>query len=187
MKLQLPLIAFWLLSASAAYAQTETLPPIEKPAAPASEELPLSGRPFNDVIPAADGPMAAAEDTVHALTTLYSRRRVGGISWITGSTLGGIRVLTAASQKKTVSGSYGTAVVNDGASTGGIAAGIGIMLLFDAYGASKLARFSAAKQAALIADVRAGKPLPANVRHRLKPRFFKQVLVPYKAVKYKAA
>ncbi|QNE38195.1 hypothetical protein F1C16_00800 [Hymenobacter sp. NBH84] len=185
MKLQLPFIAFWLLSASASYAQTEALPPIEKPTAPASEELPLSNRPLNNAIPATEDPMAAAEDTVHALTTLYSRRRVGGISWIAGSTLGGVRVLTAASQKKTVSGSYGTAVVDEGASAGGIAAGLGVMLLFDAYGASKLARFSAAKQAALIADVRAGKPLPANVRHRLKPRFFKQVVVPYKAVKYK--
>lgn len=130
---------------------------------------------------------AAAEDTIQAITMLYSRRRMGGASWIFGGTLAGIRVLTAASQEKTVSGSYGTVVVDEGADGGAIAGGIGMILLIDGYGLSKILRFSAAKQAALIADVRAGRPLPATVRRRLKPRFFTQPIIQYKQVKVKPA
>ena len=130
---------------------------------------------------------AAAEDTVQALNLLYARRRMGGISWMLGGTLGGVRTLTAASQPTTINTSYGPMTIDDGASAGGLLAGAGVMLLVDGYGLSKLVRFSRGKQMALTAAVRAGQPLPPDVRRRLKSRFFTQPIVPYKAVTYKSA
>ncbi len=78
-------------------------------------------------------------------------------------------------------------MIDEGADGSAIAGGIGIILLIDGYGLSKILRFSAAKQEALIADVRAGRPLPAAVRRRLKPRFFTQPIIQYKQVKAKPA
>lgn len=185
MQLKLPFIVLFLVGSGVATTHAQELPAsgTEKPTIAADSSAHLA----TQLVAESSSATAAAEDTVHALTTLYSRRRVGGASWITGGTLGGLRALTAAGQQKTVSTSYGTYMVNDGASGGGIAVGIGLILLVDGYGLSKVMRFSAAKQVALIADVRAGKPLPPNVRRRLKPRFFRQVLVPYKSVSYQPA
>lgn len=164
--------ALWISSAVPSRAQTIT---------PDSAITRTEKRPVAATITS-----TAVEDTVQAITMLYSRRRMGGAGWILGGTLGGIRALTSASQGKTVSGSYGTVVVDEGADGGVIAAGVGMILLVDGYGLSKILRFSAAKQAALIADVRAGKALPANVRQRLKPRFFIDPIIRYKKVKTKS-
>ncbi|MBG8554172.1 hypothetical protein [Hymenobacter guriensis] len=114
----------------------------------------------------------AVNDTVQAIQRLYGRRRTGGFGWMISGGVGGLRSLLAASQEETITTSYGTVVTRDKADAGGILTGVAIIGVVEAYGVSKLVRFSSQREAAMIELVRQGKRLPDDLRRRLKPRFF---------------
>jgi hypothetical protein len=120
-----------------------------------------------------------SSDTAQAIINLYTRRQMGGVSWIVGSGLAAARLATASAP----SNPGGYAVRQE--SNPGVA--FLAALPFMGYGAAKMASFSNAKLEKLLTSYAAGQPLPRAVRRKLKPRFFAQPIIQYQPVKAQPA
>lgn len=109
------------------------------------------------VAPATASP-ASESDTVRAIHNMFRQHRTGGIIW---SSIGGVfagRIIGSSigNAETTASG-----VITGVLLLGGVPAGIGI---------GKLTRFSAAKEAAVVAAYTQNPMLPKYVKRRLKKR-----------------
>ncbi|HLK97710.1 MAG TPA: hypothetical protein VK364_08080 [Hymenobacter sp.] len=115
-------------------------------------------------------------DTAQAIITLYSRRQVGGATWIVSGALAAARAAIAGGSTTTVNG-----VVVDRQS-----ANIGAIMLVTApivgYGLGKMIHYSNTRLDQQLASYAAGQPLPRRLRRKLKPRFFSQPIIEYKPV-----
>lgn len=120
-------------------------------------------------------------DTAQAVINLYSKRQAGGASWIVGSALTALRIVTASGRQTDVGGGY---VIQEEAPSPAAAL---MVMPFVAYGVGKLLHYSNANLEKTVTAYGAGQPLPRNVRRKLKPRFFDQPIIEYKPVQYKPA
>lgn len=118
-------------------------------------------------------------DTAQAIINLYSKRQVGGASWIFAAALTGARI-AAAPDRTTVNG----VVVRESSNAG---AAFLFALPFAGYGAAKIAHYSNRHLDRILTDYGAGKPLPRALRRKLKPRFFAQPIIQYEKVKVRPA
>lgn len=108
----------------------------------------------------------SSADSVQAVRELFRRHRTGGWIW-TG--VGGAFALRIASVAATSnsSGSFSS-------TTGGTVVGVGLLGGVPAgIGISKLVRFSKAREEEVLVSYSQGKPLPENIRRRLKRKHFK--------------
>jgi len=115
----------------------------------------------------AAAPVPRAVDTVRAVHLLFQDRRTGGLTFaFIGLPLTGIFTLFSVGYSPgtgTTSQPHKEETLLEGAFVGALPLGAGI---------SKLARFSKAKEAALIAAYKRGGPLPATIRARLTRKYF---------------
>ena len=111
-------------------------------------------------------------DTAQAIVNLYSRRQAGGAGWILSSMLTAVRVA--------VSGGGSSGYATSGNSGSGAA--LLVVVPFVAYGVSKMVRYSNGKLEQTLTAYAAGQALPRGTRRKLKPRFFNQPIIQYKAV-----
>ncbi|AYA37373.1 hypothetical protein D3Y59_10110 [Hymenobacter oligotrophus] len=138
MRKQILVAGLLVLSAAGASAQTNPSLP-EKPAPP------IEAAPQ----------VAAKNDSVQAVQTLFRKRRNGG----------------------TVFTAIGSLVLLRGVLASGDASGVAVSgavaAPFLAVGIGKLARFGSKKEDAYIKQYQQGKPLPAYIRKRLRPEYFR--------------
>jgi len=120
-------------------------------------------------------------DTAQAIINLYSRRQAGGTGWMVSGALAAVRIATA-SNTTTSNSSY--SVKSEGPSVGAVFLVTAPIL---SYGLSKMLRFSNGHLEKTLAAYAAGQPLPRSLRRKLKPRFFSQPIIDYRAVPMKAA
>lgn len=121
-------------------------------------------------------------DTAQAVITLYGKRQVGGVSWVVGALLSAVRIGTASNSTPSYGG-YGAQ--QDTGNNMGAAFLIATPIM--AYGVGKVVHYSNANLNRVLTAYAAGQPLPHALRRKLRPRFFKEPIVRYKAVKYKPA
>lgn len=122
-----------------------------------------------------------SNDTAQAIINLYGRRQAGGAGWMAAGLLTAVRIATASSTQATGS----PYVVQDNSSNVGAIFVVTTPVL--GYGLAKLLRFSNGRLERLLTAYAAGQPLPRSLRRKLKPRFFNQPIVNYKAVPVKPA
>ncbi|AWM34725.1 hypothetical protein [Hymenobacter nivis] len=121
-------------------------------------------------------------DTAQAIINLYGRRQAGGAGWMVAGALSAVRIATASN---TTSSNYsGYAVQNEGPNVGAVFLVASPIL---GYGLSKMLRFGNGRLERTLTAYAAGQPLPRSLRRKLKPRFFNQPIINYKAVPVKAA
>ncbi|WP_303312232.1 hypothetical protein [Hymenobacter sp. BT730] len=120
-------------------------------------------------------------DTAQAVINLYSKRQAGGASWIVGSALTALRIVTASGRQTDIGGGY---VIQEEAPSPAAAL---VVLPLVAYGIGKMVHYSNSNLEKTVTAYGAGQPLPRNVRRKLKPRFFDQPIIQYKPVEVKPA
>lgn len=123
-----------------------------------------------------------SNDTAQAIINLYSRRQAGGASWMVGSALTALRVATAASGPQAVSNGYAG---QDNSSNSGAA--FLFVTPFLGYGLGKMLHYRNGNLEKALTAYAAGQHLPKSLRRKLKPRFFNQPIVNYKAVPVRPA
>lgn len=133
---------------------------------PVHAQTPLSSPPVAPPVVAPPNPRAT--DTVRAVHLLFQDWRTGGLTFtLIGLPLTGIfSVLSVGyspSTGTTTTQSNKTETLLEGAFFGALPLGVGI---------SKLARFSKAKETALILSYQQGHPLPFAIRERLTKKYF---------------
>lgn len=116
-------------------------------------------------------------DTAQAIVNLYSKRQVGGASWMVGGALAAARLATLGGRE--VSSGPGYTVYQEAPSTGAV---LLASLPFLGYGLSKMLHYSNAHLEQQLTAYAAGQPLPRSVRRKLKPRFFDQAIINYKTI-----
>ena len=119
-------------------------------------------------------------DTAQAIINLYSKRQLGGASWIAAAVLSGVRLAIGNTGRAAPPPGY-TYVNNDNSNNGAVAALVALPLV--AYGVGKLVVYSNSRLDRILADYAAGKPLPHALRRKLKPRFFAQPIIQYTPIK----
>ncbi|OGX82777.1 hypothetical protein [Hymenobacter coccineus] len=120
-------------------------------------------------------------DTAQAIINLYGRRQGGGVGWMTAGALSAVRIATAGG---TTTNYGGYAVQREGPDMGAVFLITAPIL---GYGLSKILRFSNGRLEKTLTAYGAGQPLSRSLRRKLKPRFFNQPIIEYKAVPVKAA
>ncbi|UYZ57666.1 hypothetical protein [Hymenobacter latericus] len=131
-----------MLSAAGASAQT-------------TPSLPEKPTPPIEAAQAAAPQVAAKNDSVQAVQTLFRKRRNGGTVFTAVGSLVLLRGVLASSGA-------------DGVAASGVLAAP-----FLAVGIGKLARFGSKKEEFYIKQYQQGKPLPAHIRRRLRPEYFR--------------
>lgn len=121
-------------------------------------------------------------DTAQAIINLYGRRQAGGAGWMVAGALSAVRIATASNTTSSNYGGY--AVQNEGPNVGAVFLVASPIL---GYGLSKMLRFGNGRLERTLTAYAAGQPLPRSLRRKLKPRFFNQPIINYKAVPVKAA
>jgi hypothetical protein len=119
-----------------------------------------------------------SNDTAQAIITLYSRRQLGGASWVLSGMLSALR-LSISSTRTT---SYGGYKVQE-TTNGNVGAAFLIALPIMAYGVGKEVHYSNKNLENVLTAYGAGQPLPHSLRRKLKRRFFTQPIIEYKTVK----
>lgn len=118
-----------------------------------------------------------SNDTAQAIINLYGRRQAGGASWMIGGALSAVRIATASNTSQSTGSSY--AMQDNSSSAGAVFL---VATPFIGYGLSKTLRFSNGNLEKTLTAYAAGQHLPKSLRRKLKPRFFNQPIVNYKAV-----
>lgn len=120
-------------------------------------------------------------DTAQAIINLYSKRQVGGASWIVGAALAAVRMAVGTTTPQP-SNSY---VTQDNSVNPAAAFLVASPIM--AYGIGKMVHYSNGHLEQILTSYGAGQPLPRSLRRKLKPRFFAQPIIDYKSVPVKAA
>ncbi|NVO31345.1 hypothetical protein [Hymenobacter lapidiphilus] len=104
-----------------------------------------------------------ATDSVQAVRNLFKQRRTGGAVF-TALGIGAAGAIVRGASSGDSGGNAGGAIVS-ALALGGIPIGIGI---------GKLVRFSKTREDEIVAAYNASKPIPRDIRRRLKARHFAQ-------------
>ena len=120
-------------------------------------------------------------DTAQAIINLYGKRQAGGASWIAGAVLAAVRVAVGSTTPQP-SSAY---VTPDNSASPAAAFLVASPIM--AYGVGKLVHYSNGHLEQVLGRYAAGQPLPRALRRKLKPRFFAQPIIEYKAVPVQAA